>query len=547
MNSLIGGQNIKNHRYYGLQLKKQYHPTRQKEKDVLNFLISWFMYHSNGMDSNGKEELAYQIIYRMKLPSNIIKKFILYVSNELILDGGGKQLYDPCTHLPFEICVEIFSRIDNPSDLVSCSLVSKRWHKLISNSFVWRKAYFNYNSDGNWKFNIWHELQTKLLANPKMTLNWYLIYKIRYQLKRNWLQGGCLKYTYSKKTDPDSHADSIYTIQLDNKRQLMFTGSRDRTVKSWDLVTGRCIKTLSHHQASVLCLAVDLDRDGLVVSGSSDNTIAIWDYNTGQIKTVLNGHMDSVVNVKLYRDKYIISCSKDSTIRIWDVNAFQLVRTLRGHKGAINSVQPAPPESAYPHHIASASGDKTVKIWDVESGECIKTFIGHRHGVACLYFDGNTIISGSSDRTIHVFDLIKSQWVTTIYDAHEGLVRTLSLNSDDILVSGSYDETIKLWKRKTSDFNLPIDSSNNRTTNTNTNTGRPCIAYINESLPAEHQQSWELLYQFRSTHHEEPKLGKLYNIAANARYLIACSQDSTIICFDFGANIEYIDTVSKFY
>jgi F-box and WD-40 domain protein 1/11 len=476
--------------------------------------LQWFLANSDivlhSMAVQDREELAYQFLRCMKLPSHSVHRFALRISDEIKRDFTMM--------FPLEMCIEVFSQL-SLHDMFNCMLASKRWYRLLSHSLIWRQAYFN---------SLWH-FDLKQLQ-PSIHLNWQLIYQVRYQLEGNWVQGKCVKRTYSCKDDPDAHHDAIYTVQLDNKRGLMVSGSRDQTIKVWDMYTRKCIKTLVLHQASVLCLAIDLDRD-IIVSGSSDNSIAVWNYSTGMANAVLRGHEDSVVNVQLYQNK-IISCSKDTTIRIWDMDTFELLATLRGHKGAINAIQIANGK------IASASGDRTVKIWDIVSGACLKTFLGHRHGVACLSFDGSIVISGSSDRTIHVFDTVNDTWLTTIYEAHDGLVRTVSMQND-ILVSGSYDETIKLWKRR--NISVPTTTPTITTLTPASAAGKkPCIAYLNKSIPAQNQQSWDVMYQL-------PKFGKLYNVVSSARYLIACSQDSTIACFDYGSDIQHIDLVSRFF
>ena len=114
--------------------------------------------------------------------------------------------------------------------------------------------------------------------------------------------------------------------------------------------------------------------------------------------------------------------------------------------------------------------DRSIKIWDMATGVIKKNLMGHTRGIACIQFDGNTIVSGSSgeddpcftfctqepilivlsqlaDKTIKVWDVHTGQNTLTI-TGHGDLVRTLQF--DDVrIVSGSYDETLKVWDRKT--------------------------------------------------------------------------------------------------
>jgi WD40 repeat protein len=72
--------------------------------------------------------------------------------------------------------------------------------------------------------------------------------------------------------------------------------------------------------------------------------------------------------------------------------------TLFGHHAAVNSV------ILKGGHIATASGDRTIKLWD-KDGKLLKTFIGHARGIACLAYDGETLVSGSSDHQIRIWNI----------------------------------------------------------------------------------------------------------------------------------------------
>lgn len=66
----------------------------------------------------------------------------------------------------------------------------------------------------------------------------------------------------------------------------------------------------------------------------------------------------------------------------------------------------------------------------------IRTFDSHRRGVACVDFDGDYIISGSSDQTIKVFDAVTGECLRTL-SGHTELVRTLQWDTlSNRIISG---------------------------------------------------------------------------------------------------------------
>lgn len=69
----------------------------------------------------------------------------------------------------------------------------------------------------------------------------------------------------------------------------MLTGSSDKTLRLWDLKSGKCLRVFAGHKHSVLCLAVDWDK-WQAISGSADHTLAHWDVRNCVWLSDLVGH-----------------------------------------------------------------------------------------------------------------------------------------------------------------------------------------------------------------------------------------------------------------
>lgn len=123
------------------------------------------------------------------------------------------------------------------------------------------------------------------------------------------------------------------------------------------------------------------------------------------------------------------------------------VRTFEGHTGGISCVQ------FDGGRIVSGSHDKTIRVWNIKTNSpwSVMTLTGHSGEVRCLHLEGNRLVSGSTDTTIKVWDLdITPSWssigckVTMV--GHTDTVRCLQMVQDQqIVISGSYDETLKIW------------------------------------------------------------------------------------------------------
>lgn len=109
----------------------------------------------------------------------------------------------------------------------------------------------------------------------------------------------------------DGHTNTIYCLQLytypRTGRQVLFTGSRDKTIREWNLETGAVSRRISDvHQSSVLSLCV---RDGYLASAGSDRRVVVWHLETNQLVKVLSDHEESVLCVRFDSER-LVSCSK---------------------------------------------------------------------------------------------------------------------------------------------------------------------------------------------------------------------------------------------
>ena len=134
-----------------------------------------------------------------------------------------------------------------------------------------------------------------------------------------------------------------------------------------DIVWPHSEPLVIHGISSVKAIALSPDST-CIVSGSDDKLIRVWDVVTGQqIGEALRGHENWVNSVMFSSDgTHIVSGSDDMTIRIWDVVIGQQVgEALKGHEDSVNSVAFSPDDT----HIVSGSDDNTIKVWDVMTGQ----------------------------------------------------------------------------------------------------------------------------------------------------------------------------------
>ena len=127
----------------------------------------------------------------------------------------------------------------------------------------------------------------------------------------------------------NGHTSAVYavaTAQLGGA-PVVVSGSRDSTVRVWDLATGVPVgPAITGHAGSVRAVAAaQLNGRPVVVSGGDDRTVRVWDMGTGTpVGPPLTGHtyaVCAVATVQLGGRPVVVSGSHDKTVRIWDLVA----------------------------------------------------------------------------------------------------------------------------------------------------------------------------------------------------------------------------------
>ena len=78
-----------------------------------------------------------------------------------------------------------------------------------------------------------------------------------------------------------SHSKYITSIAISPNGKYVVSGSRDNSIKIWDIETSTCLNTLENHSDFVSSVAISPDGK-YIVSGSYDKTIKIWDIKTAE-------------------------------------------------------------------------------------------------------------------------------------------------------------------------------------------------------------------------------------------------------------------------
>jgi len=141
---------------------------------------------------------------------------------------------------------------------------------------------------------------------------------------------------------PTGHTRAISSACFSPDGRYILSGSGDETMRLWDIITGREVRSFKEHTDRVT--SVSFSPDGkYALSGSSDSTMKLWDIATGRKVGTFKGHTDGISSVSFSPDgKYILSGSSDKTLKLWDVNSVWEIRSFRGHTYTVTSLSFSP-------------------------------------------------------------------------------------------------------------------------------------------------------------------------------------------------------------
>ena len=147
----------------------------------------------------------------------------------------------------------------------------------------------------------------------------------------------------------------------------------DKKSKEGDNKKLSALKTVIAHQKEVCCLDACADKQ-LLVSGSLDKSAKVFNLQTLDQVAVLSGHRRGVSAVKISAFERIMATGcQDSTIKLWELNGFTCFKTLEGQQSHVLSLS----FSAL-NMLHSTGNDGVHYVWNIHaSAPKVGAFEGH--------------------------------------------------------------------------------------------------------------------------------------------------------------------------
>jgi WD40 repeat protein/basic membrane lipoprotein Med (substrate-binding protein (PBP1-ABC) superfamily) len=234
--------------------------------------------------------------------------------------------------------------------------------------------------------------------------------------------------------------------------QLAVTG-QDRTIRVWDLATGRELHRLRGHTGQVTDILYSPDGKRLATA-ANDYTTRLWDLTTisGQM-LLADASNPSSSALAFSPDQSRLAVGNTSgTASIYDVKKGEELEILRGHSGEVWSIAYSPDGA----RLATGSYDRTAKLWDAVSGEELFSLEGHAGGIDGIVFspDGTLLATASDDGTIKVWNPANGQLLATLIGHKSPVSRIGFIGDGRALLTAGVDGTVRIYLTQIEDLQL---------------------------------------------------------------------------------------------
>ncbi|MFF1498427.1 WD40 repeat domain-containing protein, partial [Streptomyces sp. NPDC058316] len=251
------------------------------------------------------------------------------------------------------------------------------------------------------------------------------------------------------------HTDGVLTVAtaVMNGRPVAVTGSRDETVRVWDLTTGRPVgEPLTGHTGQVRGVAtVVVDDRPVAVTGSWDRTVRVWDLVTGRQIGVPAARYDEklgmVVDGRPEELGAMVVDGRPVTFHGSGGEALDSERVgkpVAGHAQPVRAIATAVLDGRLMAVISDGpeSVGENVRAWDLTTGRQLWGPVTDRQGVsvATAVVDGRpaAVILGGSDGVVGVRDLATGEQLREFPTNGRGgrALETAVLDGRPVVVTG---------------------------------------------------------------------------------------------------------------
>ena len=293
--------------------------------------------------------------------------------------------------------------------------------------------------------------------------------------------------------DEKSDESEEETNDINNEKEIKYYSEFEKKILKGRFILEKKEQFVTNSKVVMCEITQNVENEdkNILVLGLQNGSFSIYSMNNFENKYSLKISEAKISSLSINPSgKWIAFGSKYlNQLFVWEWKSETYIYKQQGHMNDINVIAFSPEGG----QLASGADDGRIKIFDISSSNCLITFVEHTAKVTGLQYalnKSNVLVSSSLDGTIRAYDLIKYKnfrimttpkqtqliccsvdfsgeivaagsldtynifvWslktgdLIDVLNGHTGPVSCLAFSHiNDILVSGSWDNTVKMWE-----------------------------------------------------------------------------------------------------
>jgi len=244
---------------------------------------------------------------------------------------------------------------------------------------------------------------------------------------------------------------AVKSIAFSPDGKFLVSAADDRTIRLWDVSTGKEIRVFVGHTLAVNYVSFAPDGKS-IASASSDGTVRVWEVATGRelLKMV---HGDPVKALAFSPDGQLLAAAcefasqecKNAGIELWNARTAEPVRQISEPDKSVESLAFSPDG----HLLASAGYQSPTRLWEVSSGKELRHFEiqNPTHPPYVSFSPDGAMLSIGDWSSIHLLEVSTFRELRSL-DRPKGLQVVFSPEGRMLAASGA-DPLLVVWDTRT--------------------------------------------------------------------------------------------------
>ncbi|NET62232.1 MAG: WD40 repeat domain-containing protein [Symploca sp. SIO2E6] len=261
----------------------------------------------------------------------------------------------------------------------------------------------------------------------------------------------------------DAHSGPVDVLTFTADNQFLISGGsrNDAHLKVWWLETGREVDSIRAHRTSITALALTPDGE-ILASVGDDAGVNLWEWQQGNYTRTFLDHSSNILSLAITPDSKTLVTGALDGIRLWDLQKQRPLYILNRFDHQTYAL------AINPEGSILASGHKfgTIKLWNLKTGTLLGTIPAHtgasnqapgrsNRSVSVLAYtpDGNILVSGSYDRTIKVWNQqTTGQLAYPPLRGHTGPIEAIAIHPNGEIIASASRDGVRLWNLQTGEL-----------------------------------------------------------------------------------------------